>query len=228
MAGITIISLGGSIIFPDTINVSFLKQFRQLILEQADAGRKFIIICGGGNVSKQYMRAARDILPAIDDESMDWIGISGTSINAFFVKMLFGDTAYKEVMNNPTKKIRTEKQIIVGCGWKPGCSTDKDAVLAAQTFGADTVINLTSVEYIYNKNPKEHKDAKRYESMTWKQLRELVGDKWTPKLDFPFDPEGAKLGQKLGLKLIVAKGTDIENLRNILNNKKFKGTIVQN
>ena len=221
-----IISLGGSIIVPDAINASFLREFRSLILAEIAKGRRFVIICGGGSVSRKYIAASREIVPELDDDSLDLIGISGTAINAFLVKTVFGDKVYEKVMTNPTARIKTGKPVIVGCGWKPGCSSDYAAVLAAQAFGAGTVINLTSIDYIYDKDPAKNPDAQRLESITWSRLRTLMGDAWTPKMDFPFDPSAAKLSQKLGLKVIVAKGTDLGNLKNILEGRRFRGTTI--
>lgn len=227
MADTTIISLGGSIIVPDQVDTAFLSAFRRLILEKVSEGSRFVIICGGGGTNKRYNAAAREILPDIDDLSLDLIGISVTKTNAVFIRTLFGDSAHERLMDNPTKKIITKKNILIGCAWKPGCSTDKDAVLAAKTFNVDTVINLSNIDYLYDKNPKRFLDAKRIERTDWKELRRLVGDKWSPKLDFPFDPEAAALAQKLKLKVIIAKGTDVENLRDILEGKKFKGSVIE-
>ena len=145
-----IISLGGSIIVPDAINTSFLRDFRSIIIAEIAKGRKFVIICGGGDASKKYMSASQEIVPELDDDSLDLVGISGTAINAFLIKTVFGTNAYEKVMANPTARIKTGRPVIVGCGWKPGCSTDKDAVLAAKTYGAKTIINLTSVDYLYD------------------------------------------------------------------------------
>jgi uridylate kinase len=223
-----VLSLGGSLIFPDKINSSFLKEFRELIISEIKKGKKFIIICGGGAINRQYNAAASEIteITPIDDEGLDWIGIAATRMNASFVRELFGDVAHNDILDNPTKKMKTSKSIIIGCGWKPGCSSDKDAVLAAKTFRADMVINLTNIDYVYTKDPRTNHDAKKIEEMTWKKFREIVGDRWTPKLNSPFDPIAAQLAQKMKLKVIITKGDDLENLRAILNGKKFKGTVI--
>ena len=39
-----IISLGGSLIVPDNIDIDFLKDFKKLILSQVEKGKKFVII----------------------------------------------------------------------------------------------------------------------------------------------------------------------------------------
>jgi len=54
----------------------------------------------------------------------------------------------------------------------------------------------------------------------------VVGDEWNPKLEGPFDPIAAKLAERLGLRVIIAKGTDLDNLKRIIRGKDFKGTTV--
>lgn len=226
-----VISLGGSIIVPEDINVEFLKEFREFIVEQIkkDKSKRFVIICGGGGVNRMYNNALKEIMsPSMpSDETLDLLGISVTAMNAYFVKLIFGALAYEKVVDNPTKKINTDKRIIIGCGWKPGCSTDNDAVLIACNFGADTIINLTDVDYVYTTDPRQFRDAQKIEKMSWKDARKIIGDKWTPKLRVPFDPSAAKLAEKNKLKVIIAKGTDLANLRNILEGKPFKGTTIE-
>jgi len=53
-----------------------------------------------------------------------------------------------------------------------------------------------------------------------------VGDVWTPGLKSPVDPIAAKLAQSLKLEAIVVRGTDLENMENILRGKKFRGTLI--
>jgi len=216
------------LIFPDDIDVFFLKRFRKFILDQIKGkkAKRFVIICGGGNINKQYNNAIMSITDP-GDEALDWVGINATKMNAFFVKTLFGSHAYEDVVDNPTKKVKTGKKIIVGSGWKPGWSTDLDSVLAAKTYKADMIINLTNVDYVYTKDPKESRDAEAIKEISWKGFRKLVGDRWSPRLNMPFDPIAAKMAEKNKAKVIIANGRNINNLKEILDGKRFIGTIIR-
>ena len=57
MTEIVVISLGGSVINPGVIDKDFLNDFTSLIKEEVKLGRKFIIVCGGGSVSREYISA---------------------------------------------------------------------------------------------------------------------------------------------------------------------------
>jgi len=226
MAKITIISLGGSIIVPDEIDVNFLKGFRKIILDYIKKDNKVVIICGGGKICRRYIESAAKITK-IKDIDNDWIGIMATRLNAELVRAIFSGDAYEKVVINPTKKIKTDKKIIVGAGWLPGCSTDKDTVLFAKNISADTVINFSDVDYVYDKDPNKYSDAKPLEKISWKDFRKIIGDEWKAGLNLPFDPVASKEAEKLKLKVVIMKGTDLDNFKSFLDNKKFKGTIIE-
>ena len=42
------------------------------------------------------------------------------------------------------KKVKTNRPIIVAAGYKPGCSTDYDAVLLAKTYSAKELFNFSN------------------------------------------------------------------------------------
>lgn len=218
-----VLSLGGSLIVPQKIDVAFLRRFRDFILGQKD--KKFIIVCGGGYINKMYNQAARQ-LSRVSDQELDWIGIKATELNAQLIRTLFSKIAYQNFIK-PIQKIKTQKRVIVCGGWKPGWSSDYDAVLLAKNFNAKKVINLTNINYVYDKDPKKYRGARPLEKISWGEYRKIVGSKWIPRLHTPFDPIAAKLAQRLKLKAVILNGRNLENLGRCLNGKKFKGTIIQ-
>ena len=220
-----VISLGGSIIVPDKIDVDFLKKFRKLILDYVKEGNKVVIITGGGKVCRRYYESVAKITK-IKDIDYDWIGIMATRLNAELVRAVFSEHAYERVAVNPTKKVDSDKNIIIGCGWQPGCSSDMDAVLFARNVKADTLVNLSNIEYVYDKDPNKFKDAKKLEKVSWKEFRKIVGDEWKAGMNLPFDPVASKEAEKVGLRVVIMKGTDLDNFKDFLYEKEFKGTII--
>jgi uridylate kinase len=222
----TIISLGGSVIVPDKINTDFLRKFRGIISDFIKKGNRAVIVCGGGKTARKYCEAAKKA-GKISDDGLDRIGIKATILNAELVKSMFGKSAYEKVVNEPDKKITTDKKIIIASGWKPGWSTDYDAVLLAKRFGAKRIINISNIGYVYDKDPGKHKDAKKITSISWSSFQKIIGTRWKPGSNLPFDPVAAKLARQLKMEVIIAKGTDIANLKKILNNSEFKGTVIR-
>jgi len=90
--------------------------------------------------------------------------------------------------------------------------------------GIKKIINLTNIDYVYDKDPKKFKDAKILKEIDWKNYRKIVGEKWSPGLSSPFDPISAKLAEKLRMKIIIINGREIERLENVLRNRPFIGT----
>lgn len=223
-----IISVGGSIIIPKTgFDIIFLKKFKALILKQIKKGDKFILVIGGGATCRNYQQAAGKVSKLSNDD-LDWIGIHSITFNAQFVKYMFKDYAYKEIVLDPNKKVKTNKPIIIAGALKPGCSSDKDAVLLAKTYGAKEVINLSNIEYVYDKDPNKYKNAKKIEDINWKDFRkDVVGYKWVPGKNVPFDPIASGLAEKLGLKVSILKGTNLSEVEKVISGKKFKGTVVK-
>ncbi|KKU26061.1 MAG: hypothetical protein UX39_C0013G0008 [Candidatus Magasanikbacteria bacterium GW2011_GWA2_46_17] len=221
-----IISLGGSIVIPpEGFNVEFLKQFRQLIVDRVKKGDRFIIVVGGGSTCRKYQQAINAVQPQSDID-LDWLGIYTTHLNAHFVRLMFGNLAHKEIVINPTKKVKTLKPIIVVGGWKPCCSTDRDAVLLAKTYGTKEMINASNIDYVYTADPKVDPNAKPMPSLTWKELRQIIGNTWKPGANLPFDPKAAGEAEKLGLAVKFVKGTDLAELKNAISQGKIRGTVV--
>ncbi|MCB9798971.1 UMP kinase [Candidatus Nomurabacteria bacterium] len=221
-----ILSVGGSIIIPKTgFDVSFLKKFRKLILDQVKNGDKFILIVGGGGTARQYQDALRGV-HKISDSDLDWIGIYATRFNAEMVRLMFAQYAYKEVVCDPNTKLKTNKKIIVCAGEKPGQSTDTVAVKLAKNFGSRQVFNLSNIDYAYDKDPAKFKNARRIEQMPWSDFRKIVGSKWTPGFSAPFDPIASAAAQKMGLEVAIINGTNLPNLKRALGQKSFKGSLI--
>jgi uridylate kinase len=222
---IYVISLGGSILVPDNININFLKKFKMLIDEETDEGHKFIIIVGGGKTARKYQQAAK-ITSKISNEDLDWIGIHATRINAHLLLAVFRKKAYYRIIKNPIEKVVFKNKILIAAGWKPGFSTDYDAVLLAKSYNSDIVINLTNVDYVYNKDPNKFKDSKPFKEIRWRDYLKLIKNKWIPGMSSPFDPIASKLAMKYGIRCAVINGNKLNELKKFLRGQKFNGTLI--
>lgn len=218
-----IISLGGSLVAPNEIDIAFLKIFKKTVTKFLDKNRFFIFV-GGGKICRNYQRAALEF--GADSKERDLIGIDVSRLNARVVRQVFGETAFSEVITNPSKKINTRKDIIIAAGWKPGWSTDYCSVALAKNMGIKTIINLSNVDYVYDKDPRKFFNAKPYSEIGWKEFRKLVGNKWSPGLSMPFDPRASKDAEVLKIKVVIINGVKLERFEYFLNDKKFIGTII--
>lgn len=226
-----VISLGGSIVVPDSIDTEFVSAFCDLATRHVQKeNRRLIVIVGGGTPARRYQEAYRTIRSAHSGvehaDAQDWIGIMATRLNAELLRQALYPLCRDPVVYNPTEEIRFTGSILVGAGWKPGFSTDNDAVLLAERFGADTVVNLSNIKRVYTADPKLHPDARPLENVSWAQFREIVGEEWVPGKNLPFDPVATKRAAELGMRVIAADGKDIKNTTAILEGTTFFGTVI--
>jgi len=209
---------------PDDIDAKFLKDFKKYILKFSKKFN-FVILVGGGKTARNYQKVLSDF--GVKNIEKDWIGIFASRLNAELVKNIFDKNSHKEIITDPTKKFTTQKNIIIGAGWKPGNSTDYVSVITAKTYNIKTIINLTNVDYVYDKNPKDFSNAKHFENISWKDFQKIVGTKWSPGLSMPFDPRASLIANKQKMKVVIINGSKLKELEKFLNNKKFIGTIIE-
>lgn len=221
-----IISLGGSLIVPNEIDVGFLKKFKQIIESEIRKGKKFVLITGGGRTSRRYSEAAK-ALGMHNHDDLDWLGIHSTRLNGHLLRTILRFVAHPTIVTNPHIKEKAKEPVLIAAGFRPGFSTDHDAVILARQYGIKTVLNLSNIDYVYNKDPKKFKSAKPLTHISWKDFRKLVGDKWDPGLNMPFDPVASKLAEKLKLKVVIMNGKNLTNLKNFLSGRSFKGTMIE-
>lgn len=222
-----ILSLGGSLIIPDKINIIYLNQFKKTILQNTKK-YKFIIVCGGGSIARKYISALKET--KINEKLQSFAGIGSTRMNARFMNYFFNinpEYGIPHTIKILKKYIR--KKEIVFCGaleYKPHQTSDSTAAGIASHFKT-TFINLTNVPGLYNKNPHKYKNAKFISKITWKEFFKLANKtKFKPGQHFVLDQTAAEIIMKNKIPTYII-GKNLKQLNNLLKNKKFKGTTIQ-
>ena len=228
MASPIIISLGGSLVVPDAIDAAFVRSFRNLIVERVRRGERFVITVGGGKVCRRYQEAAKE-LGSPSQADLDFVGIRALLLNAEFIRTTFGSLAHDSVVIEPGELPGTKASVVIFGAKAPGHSTDFDAVEAARETGARKVVNLSNIDFVYDKDPRKFPDAKKTERATWKEFRAIIPppEKWSPGLNSPFDPIAAKRAEELSLEVVIMNGNNLKNLEDYLEGKAFKGTVIK-
>jgi uridylate kinase len=224
-----VMSVGGSLIVPETIDTHFLSALKKLIATQTALGRRFIIITGGGKTARKYADAAKQVSD-LDNEDLDWLGIHATRLNGHLLRTIFKDIAYPVIITNPDDILDTPKNapLIVAAGYRPGASTDLRAVQIALRVKASKVINLSNTDYVYTDNPNTNPEAQKIEDTTWEHFRTLIPESWDPGLSSPFDPIAAKEAQTNMIEVACINGNNMDSLEHYLNGEAFVGTRIHN
>ncbi len=225
-----IISVGGSLVVPNGgIATDFLTKLNIFIRKQLakNYNRQFFLVVGGGATARQYRDAGREVVGhELTVEDLDWLGIHATRLNAHLVRTVFQDLAHPQIIEHYEYIRKAEEPVVVASGWKPGWSTDYCATLLCEDYHVRTVVNLTNIKQLYDKDPNEYSDAKPIDKISWTEFRKLLGDEWTPGMHAPFDPVAARKAQDLGAQVIILSGDDFDNIENYFENKPFLGTVI--
>ena len=235
---VKVLSVGGSIVAPDSPDTAFLVSFSAMVRAwlEKNPDRRLILVVGGGGPARMYQKAYTDCVNLLASSTIkntesssneaDWIGITATRLNAQLLRAIFSDLCPNEVVCDPTAPFDFNGQVLIAAGWKPGFSTDTDAVYLAERFDAKTIVNLSNIEKVYTDDPKKNPEATPIDEISWKDFRVMVGDEWVPGKNCPFDPIASKKAESLGLKVICAGGKDINNIKSILDDSDFIGTTI--
>ena len=216
MSEVVVLSVGGSLVNPGKIQISFLKKLKAFIDKSPN---KFILVCGGGKPARNYIEASKEF--KVNNEGRDWIGIAATMLNAELLRQIFNSP---KVQTAP-KKMKFKKVLVAG-GWLPGCSTDYDTVLWAKKFNAKQVFNLSNTDYVYTKDPRKYKNAKPLKCILWKDYAKLITSKWDAGTSTPFDPVASRAAEKWKIKAVCMNGLKLTELNKFLKNKPFVGTVI--
>jgi len=226
---VTVVSLGGSIVAPAGADAGFLGEFAGLVGEllDGDGERRLVLVVGGGGPARAWQGAYREVAGAeADDAEADWIGVMATRLNAQLVRAALARWCREDVVTDPTAAGPIGGRVLVAAGWKPGFSSDFDAVLLAERFGAKSVINLSNIERVYTSDPREDPGARPLDRVSWEDFRAMVGDEWSPGKSAPFDPIASRRAHEAGISVIFAAGRDLANLRKIIAGGEFVGTVI--
>lgn len=221
-----VMSVGGSLIVPNQIDIAFLQSLKAFIDTQTtEYGRHFIIIAGGGRTARNYQEAAAAVSD-LNSEDLDWMGIHATRLNGHLLRTIFRDSAHRVMITNPDEilDVPHHEKVVIAAGYRPGSSTDLRAVQIAEKIGATKVINLSNIDYVYTNDPRTNPDATKIETISWADFRTLIPTEWDPGLSSPFDPIAAKVAQRDNIEVAIINGSRLEEVTKYLEGNVFVGT----
>ena len=145
-------------------------------------GHELCLVVGGGNIFRGLAGAAK----GFDRASADYMGMLATVMNALAMQNALEkigvDTRVQSAIPMATvsepyirrKAVRhMEKGRVVifaaGTG-NPFFTTDTAAALRAAEMGCDALFKGTSVDGVYDADPKKVKDARRFDSVTFSKV----------------------------------------------------------
>lgn len=218
-----VISLGGSILVPDNINIQFLKDFKNF-LKKHEKTHRFVIVTGGGSIARKYISALKDF--PIKTQSM--VGIAVTRLNARFLTYFLGEDGSEIPIDMHQIKNLLTKHNVVVCGalrYAENETSDSTSAKLAHFLKAD-FINMTNVSGLFTKDPRKFKDAKLIPKISWKEFHAIAKSlKYTAGQHFVLDQHGSKIIMQNHITTYIVD-SNIKNLDNLIQNKAFHGTTI--
>ena len=206
------------------------KEIAKLIKRVREMGIEVSIVIGGGNFFRG--RSNEDMYPLY----VDTMGMLGTTINALGLLDAFRKEDVSGIISTPfdlnglipkyseeevLEKIKDNVVIFGGGTGHIGCSTDTCASNKASMIKADTIIKLTNVDGVYNKDPNKYPDAIMYDRLTH---QEVLDNPEIKVMDIP----AIKECMDNNIDITVINFNDKENLIRVLNGELIGTRITSN
>ena len=152
------------------------------IAEIFNTGVQVAIVVGGGNI----FRGVKGAAAGMDRATADYIGMISTVMNAMTLQDAFErngiptrvqtaiemkEVAEPYIRRRAIRHLEKGRLVIFGAGsGNPFFTTDTTAALRAAEINAEVLFKATKVDGIYDSDPSENPDAKRYNSLTYSHV----------------------------------------------------------
>lgn len=220
-----VIAIGGSVLLSNYTH-EMLKEYSN-ILKSLQKEHELFVVVGGGKPAREYINIVRELDGG--EAICDDIGIEVTRINAKLLSISLGDFAYQKIPHNFQEALEysASGRIVVMGGTEPAHSTDAVSAILAEYVKADILINLTSVDGMYDKDPNKYEDANLISEITASDMLKFIEGKDTKAGTYEFfDATAVHMIKRSSLKTVIANGFKSENLVKIINGEKIGTTII--
>ncbi|KZX12460.1 UMP kinase [Methanobrevibacter oralis] len=220
-----VVAIGGSILLKEYDSKKFKKYSE--ILKKLTEKHKLFVVVGGGKPARDYINIVRDL--GAGEAQCDDIGIEITRINAKLLLSSLGSAAYQKVPHNFQEALEfsTSGKIIVMGGTEPAHSTDAVSAILAEYINADKLINLTSVDGMYTKDPNKYDDAELISEITATELLEFLSGKDIKAGTYEFfDTTAVQMIKRSSLETVITNGYEPENLIKAINGEKVGTKVI--
>lgn len=212
------------------INRDTIKRIVGEIGSVAVMGVEIAVVIGGGNI----FRGVAGTSTGMDRATADYMGMLATVMNSLAVAdalerlglgvrvqtaIVMQAIAEPYIRNRAVRHMEKGRIVILACGTgNPFFSTDTASALRGAEINADIFFKATMVDGVYDKDPKKHADAVRYEQLTFTEVL-------NKKLQV-MDSTAATLCRDNALPILVFDINDPDNIARALAGEAV-GTLVK-
>jgi len=163
----------------DPIDGATLSEISAQVKEIHERGVQVCVVIGGGNIFRGLQGEKR----GVDRTTGDYMGMLATVINGLALMdcleklgvntrvqsaIPMNQIAEPFILRRAIRHLEKGRVVIFVAGTgNPYFSTDTTAALRASEMHADIIMKATKVDGIYDKDPKKHPDAVKYDQITF-------------------------------------------------------------
>ncbi len=164
------------------IDADFVAHMAQEVKAVKESGLELCLVIGGGNIFRGMAGAAK----GMDRAQADYMGMLATVMNALAMQSALEKLGVEtrvqsaiqmDAVCEPVIRRRAERHLekgrvvifAAGVG-APYFTTDSGAALRAAEMRCDALLKGTSVDGVYDSDPKTNPDAKRYETVGYDRV----------------------------------------------------------
>jgi uridylate kinase len=215
------------------IDPEFVAELALEVKAAKDTGLELCLVIGGGNIFRGMSGAAAGMNRA----QADYMGMLATVMNALAMQnaleqigvhtrvqsaVQMDQVCEPVILRRAERHLEKGRVVIFAAGvGAPFFTTDSGAALRAAEMGCDALLKGTSVDGVYDSDPKKNPDAKRYDTVDYGRVLSedlkvmdasavaLCRDNDIPIVVFSIREKGnlAKVLLGDGVKTIVQKGS---------------------
>ncbi|MBX7495704.1 UMP kinase [Qipengyuania sp. 6B39] len=180
-----LLKLSGEVLMGDQqfgIDPAFVMELAKEVKAAKETGLEICLVIGGGNIFRGMAGAAQ----GMDRAQADYMGMLATVMNALAmqnaleqigVQTRVQSAVQMDQVCEPVIRRRAERHLekgrvvifAAGVG-APYFTTDSGAALRAAEMRCDALLKGTSVDGVYDSDPKKNSDAKRFETVTYSKV----------------------------------------------------------
>lgn len=161
------------------ISGEILNKVSSEIAELHKSGCEIAVVVGGGNIHRGVAGATS----GMDRATSDYMGMMATVINALALQdalerkdvytrvlsaIAMQEVAEPYIRRRAVRHLEKKRVVIFAAGTgNPYFTTDTTAALRANEMHVDLIMKATKVDGIYDKDPMKHKDAKKFDKLSY-------------------------------------------------------------
>ena len=164
------------------IDPAFVMELAKEVKAAQETGLEICLVIGGGNIFRGMAGAAQ----GMDRAQADYMGMLATVMNALAMQSALEqigvhtrvqsavqmDQVCEPVIRRRAERHLEKGRIVIfaaGVG-APYFTTDSGAALRAAEMRCDALLKGTSVDGVYDSDPKKNSEAKRYDTVTYDRV----------------------------------------------------------